>query len=404
MVSEQSSKDSSNTLKKMYWYQMISNFGSGIASPFLPYYAASLDFSSSELGILQGVQNVFPNLFQLYFGRLSDRLHKRIIFIVLGNLISSIMFFFMIGETNPPLFIMLVSVQSVMSAMITPIWGAKMTDISQQSKRGLMYSNFALLANIAMLFSGAIFIIYTYLAPIHNYSIYYIPFFFAGILGITSSLIIFKEKDVVSTPQTKKSSNFKILLKTNPNFRYFLTSQAIFNFGMSLCWPLYYLTTVRVLNASYYEIGIINIVSLIGTVFTVRRFGKIMDRSGFKIPIIITRFLYLPIPLVYAFANSVYDIYILNLVVGVGSGMSTIAFLAYLMDLAPIEYRAQFVGFYNMIIGVITFVGSLIGGFIAQYFIEIISLVIGLEIVYFLSFGVRLVGAVMSLKIKTANE
>jgi len=404
MPKDPSGSDDSRSLNKLYWFQAISNLGSGIASPFLPYYAASLNFSSSELGILQGIQNVFPNVFQLHFGRLSDQLHKRIIFIVLANLISSIMFFFMIGETDPVLFITLVLIQSVMSAMLTPAWNAKMTDVAHQNKRGLMYSNFALLGNLAMLASGAIFIAYTYLSPIHNYSIYYVPFLFAGILGVASSLIIFKEKDSVSVTKSARQTSFKELVRSNKDFKYFLITQAIFNFGMSISWPLFYITTVRVLSATYYEVGIINIVSLAATVLTVRRFGKIVDRSGTKVPIILSRLLFLPVPLVYAFANNVFDLYLLNIVSGVGSAISTIAFLAYLMDIAPVEYRAQYIGFYNMIIGIVTFAGSLIGGFVAQYFIAVLGIIMGLELVYFMSFAGRLTGTVMSFKIKTGKE
>ncbi len=42
----------SRTLKAMYVNQILGSFSSGLASPFIPYYAAGLNFTPGEMGIL----------------------------------------------------------------------------------------------------------------------------------------------------------------------------------------------------------------------------------------------------------------------------------------------------------------------------------------------------------------
>ncbi|MEM2938546.1 MAG: MFS transporter, partial [Thermoplasmata archaeon] len=201
-----------------------------------------------------------------------------------------------------------------------------------------------------------------------------------------------------------KKINFFKKIRQDRDFSYFLFSQAVYNFSMSISWPLFYITTVDVLKASFLEVGIINIIGILFTVIFLPIFGKMTDRFGPRNFMIISRFLFVPVPLVYGLSNSLIWIYILNALTGFTTAITNIAFLAYLLDVAPREDRGKYIGIYNAIIGVVTFVGSILGGAIAQFLQIYYPLVISLLIVYFISFLGRLTGALMFLKIKEKRK
>ncbi|MEM0116735.1 MAG: MFS transporter [Thermoplasmata archaeon] len=386
----------------MYLNQLVGNFGSGLASPFLPYYAAALKFNSFEMGTLQATSNLFPNLMQYFWGILSDRMGRRLIFIILGGFISSLMFIFYIFSHSPILLISVVIVQSIFGAMVVPAWNAFLGELTSLSKRAAFIGNLSFYSNLSMLFAGVFFIFYAYIYG-NSISVYYIPFYLAGILGVLSSLIMLYAEEEKKFVPIKKINFFK-KIRRDRDFSYFLFSQAVYNFSMSISWPLFYITTVDVLKASFLEVGIINIIGILFTVIFLPIFGKMTDRFGPRNFMIISRFLFVPVPLVYGLSNSLIWIYILNALTGFTTAITNIAFLAYLLDVAPREDRGKYIGIYNAIIGVVTFVGSILGGAIAQFLQIYYPLVISLLIVYFISFLGRLTGALMFLKIKEKRK
>ncbi|MEM3305094.1 MAG: MFS transporter, partial [Thermoplasmata archaeon] len=386
----------------MYLNQLVGNFGSGLASPFLLYYAAALKFNSFAMGTLQATSNLFPNLMQYFWGILSDRMGRRLIFIILGGFISSLMFILYIFSHSPILLISVVIVQSIFGAMVVPAWNAFLGELTSLSKRAAFIGNLSFYSNLSMLFAGVFFIFYAYIYG-NSISVYYIPFYLAGILGVLSSLIMLYAEEEKKFVPIKKINFFK-KIRQDRDFSYFLFSQAVYNFSMSISWPLFYITTVDVLKASFLEVGIINIIGILFTVIFLPIFGKMTDRFGPRNFMIISRFLFVPVPLVYGLSNSLIWIYILNALTGFTTAITNIAFLAYLLDVAPREDRGKYIGIYNAIIGVVTFVGSILGGAIAQFLQIYYPLVISLLIVYFISFLGRLTGALMFLKIKEKRK
>lgn len=73
--------------------------------------------------------------------------------------------------------------------------------------------------------------------------------------------------------------------------------------------------------------------------------------------------------------------------------MGQASMTAYLLDVTPEEQRGRFTAFYNLIMGVTTFTGSLTGGYISDYMIGMFGLVLGLQITYMISMVGRAAGA-----------
>lgn len=379
------------TIKSMYWNQILGSFSSGLASPFIPYFAASIKFNSEEMGALQASQNFFPNVMQYPWGKLSDRLNNRTFFIIFGGVISSLMFIAFMYARSPLIFITIVIIQSIFGAMVAPAWNSLIGDISIPNRRASFIGKLSFYSNLAMLIAGVAFLIYTYFYRTTSVSIYYIPFSIAGILGVIAALLMLYARENKKFRGKSNSGLFRII-KKDRDFSYFLGVQMFYNFFMSLSWPLLFITTVDVLRASFFQVAMLNLFGLLTTVPFITLFGKVIDRTGTKWPMIISRFIFVPVPLIYAFANSVLDLYILNIFVGVGQAITNVAFISYILDASPKEDRGKYVGLYNMLIGVITFFGSMIGGILGLY--------IGLFNTYMISFAGRLSGSILFFRIK----
>jgi len=239
-----------------------------------------------------------------------------------------------------------------------------------------------------------------------------LPFFMAGFMGIFGSIILYEimeeKRRMYASPKTLfkfslKSFIFISDLKENLYFRNLVVMNSFFNFIMSIIWPILYLTYVNVLGANAFEIGIITITSTGATLFFQTRVGKLLDLIGPMPQILISRFAFISVPIVYALATQVWHIYLLNIALGFASAMANVAFFAYIMDVAPDERKGEYFAVYNTIIGVACFFGSIIGGYLAFFFQNYFGpgeLVIALGAVYAISAVGRMAGALLFMKLK----
>jgi len=85
---------------------------------------------------------------------------------------------------------------------------------------------------------------------------------------------------------------------------------------------------------------------------------------------------------------------------GFSTALGQASMTAYLLDISPQEYRGSFVAMFNLVIGVTTFFGSLVGGYLSDYMISLFGLIVGLQIVYIISTVGRVIGAATYLTLK----
>ena len=71
-----------------------------------------------------------------------------------------------------------------------------------------------------------------------------------------------------------------------------------------------------------------------------------------------------------------------------------------MLDVSPEAHRGSFTAFYNLLIGTVTFFGSLIGGYLSDLTINVYGLVLGLQIVYLVSAVGRGIGAATYFRLK----
>jgi len=412
-MSQSRSKDkpsNTNDLKPLYARSIINSFSSGAVNPFLGVYTVEqLNASASEMGWFQSVSNLAPNMMQVVWGKFSDKMGRRIPFVVIGGLITAVLWIPLMFVTSATQLILVIGVQSLLGSMATPTWTALIGDLVHLQKRGITT---AIINRAAAVGSLLATLAAGYLMVMIKGTLQqalFIPLLVAVFCGVVSSLVmvLVHEKPNLNSNSVSKGSIFSIndvvkQVRSNPDFVRFCAASSIFGFFMALSWPLFSITLMEVLKppASMLEVALMSVIQGAVTIALQPWGGKLVDRVGRKHLIVVYHLGLILVPVLYGLASSVYHLYILNLILGILTAFGDVAILAYLLDIAQEELRGTITAFYNLVTGIVFFVGSLVGGYMANYLIGVFGLALGLQLVYALSAIGRGAGALTFITLK----
>jgi len=402
-----SRKEIEANLNPLYIRSVLSSLSTGMVSPFMGAYAVKLGASSSDMGWFQSSTNLSNNVMQVFWGRLSDRTRRRIPFIIFGGLVVAGIWIPIMFVTTASQLIILLVFQALLGSMATPAWTALIGDMVPSSKLGRANATINLWASIggliATLTSGIVMV--TFGRTLQE--MFFIPLMVATICGIASSVIMLKIKEKKTNEKLNLKEYFisdvfgilKHALKT-PDFLKYCYVVGIFEFFMSISWPLFSITQIKILNASMLQIALLSVVQTAVTIIFQGWAGKLADSVGRKPLLVYFRFSILTVPLAYAFSPSMDALIIVSAFWGVSMALGQASVTAYLLDVSPKELRGSFIALFNLIMGVTSFFGSLIGGYLSDYAIGVFGLALGLQIVYMISIAGRGIGALAHLTLK----
>jgi len=359
------------------------------------------------MGWFQSSSNISNNIMQIFWGKLTDSLKRRTPFIVAGSLILSLLWIPMMFVSNATQLIIILAVQALLGSMAIPAWTALIGDLVPGHKLGRANASISIYASIggliATLASGA----YMITAGGTYQQMLFIPFIFAAATGAASSLIMLRIKETkngekLNLRQSMTTEILRMLThasRTKPFMKY-CTVAAAFEFFMSIAWPLFSITQIRILGASVLQLAILNFVQVFTTILFQNWAGRRADIAGRRQLLILFRFTLVTVPLAYAFIPDINTLIAIGVFWGIAQAFGQASATSYLLDITPQEHRGSFTAVYNLIIGIVTFTGSLLGGYLSNYTITLFGLGIGLQIVYTLSAIGRTIGATFHLTLK----
>lgn len=341
---------------------------------------------------------------QLPWGRASDRVGRRVPFIVLGTILSALLFLLIAASASPWQLIFVVLFQAIAISMVAPNWSALLGEKTVFGARGRVFGKVSVVGGITSLGGTLLAAVIVLQAPQTSAEGYHEAFLIAAIAGVASALVVLLVREAKATAAAggEKGADPAREAERRRDFYYFTKVQAFYNFFMSLSWPLIPITVAVVLGASNLDIVMITVVSALSTIVLQSQVGRLLDRVGPVALIQASRWLFVIVPLAYGLANNLFWIYLISALMGVPTAIVNISFNAYILDVAPRRKNAEYFGVFNGVIGVVTFVGSLLGGYAARALQDAWAgnVWLALLVVYLVSFVGRGVGAYLCMRIR----
>ncbi|MHA1237884.1 MAG: MFS transporter [Candidatus Odinarchaeia archaeon] len=166
-------------------YSFIGLFSGGLISTILPLYlTTNLNYTIMDISVGFTAFYLTPVIFSLPAGKFCDRI-DRYKCIILGLMIDAVSVILLILSFNLVLFIVVMALEGLASALLTASDQALMADLTDANERGKASGIFNTFGYVGYIFGALVSSILYDLAA-------FAPFVFAGLLSILTTLIIWK--------------------------------------------------------------------------------------------------------------------------------------------------------------------------------------------------------------------
>lgn len=296
----------------------------GIVVPLLPVYAHQLGATGIYIGLLFGSFSLSRTIFLPYFGRQSDKTGRKpyIVAGLLGYSIISIVFIF---STSVNMLIFIRFIQGVASAMIMPVVQAYVGDITPRNKEGMTMGIFNMSVFLGLSFGpllgGAIkdqlgldfaFGCMGSLSFIgFVLSLFYLP-------PVQSEKIIFHTKPLVP---------WKILITDKELVGLFIF-RLCYTSCIGMIWAFLPVFTEKEFSFSSTIIGFLVMLGVFTGGIVQTPMGMLADRINRRFMILVGGLMLSVSMIVFKWSNHFWDVFIADILFGLGGGMSMAALMA----------------------------------------------------------------------------
>jgi MFS family permease len=375
-----SSNSSNGKLQVLSLVEVGKVLGDAINRTYTLIYAVFINTSPFFISVMTSLRNLLQLGTQSLFGRWSDK-YGRKPFLLVGLLVSAIISLIFPTISDPFVFLVAMIIYSIAFSIFAPTWIAYLGDITTFGNRGSFIGK---ISTIGVLCTFIVLILMGWGVTLINvdyatqYSIIFriatLAFFLAGIaslfLGETTAKIRTTEPSSNETSYIKRIKTSLMPLKENPDFRRFVFICAFMDFSMSLGWPIFGFIRERYATPS--ENSLMWATFMGFQILSLTFGGRTIDRYGKKIGFWGRRLMFL-IPAVLFFSTNWYEMALANVIGGIGFGMYYVAMNAYIIDSAPEESKGHYIGVFFLIMGLATFLGSIIMGLATEILVNFIG-------------------------------
>ena len=359
------------------------NLSKQLSYQFLSIFMRLLGASGFLVGLLASVQNISQTFLQGIFGRLSD-LYGRKKFLFIGFTFAGITFIVAAMSRSPLELLTMTFLNGVAFSILSPSWEGSIGDNTEKITRGKVIGK---LNSIATYYAALmIFLIGVFSLSLDNDQEilgYRIIVAFSGLNFLVGAFLSLKVKTPKITEKLRRLSLFEPL--KDRVFLKFLIFIHLWWFTMSIAWSYFPIYFSDILQLNIFQVGLVNTVFSLTMGVVANHFGPIIDKKGPKFALVVGFGTFWVFPLILALTHNFTLVVLANITAGFSLGVGIPAIQSYIIEVAGQERTGQYSGTYYFIWGLVTFVGSLTGG----YIFDILTLQFGSSITLtYLFFGV----------------
>ena len=330
--------------------------------------AVGIGATPLQMSFITAIQNLGSSLLQGFFGRLSDRIGRKLV-LLFGFIIATITTVNLAFLTSPVIFMVIIGIYSLGMSMVIPSWNALMGDITTEKTRIKVISQLSMVGTLTSSVLLLLLGFFIDLIPFKNTELetkYRVMVLVGAMFFALATIVILTLSETNRTKSVRKAVPIKTLLK-NKSFVIFSGTTMIWWLMMSLLWPLSPFVLSR-LEPSTSAVAILSAVFSASMALGFMITFKIGDRISRKFMIFIGFLSLCLVPITLAFSTHWALIIITNFFGGLGNGLVNVSVSTEILNLADPKIKGTYSGTYNVFLGILTFTGSFISGLIFEFF------------------------------------
>lgn len=361
---------------------------------YISLFALELKAQPFTIGIISALAGLLGPLAQLFSNYLMQHdsrknIARRTAFLqgLLWIPLALIAVLYWRGIAQPlmlPLLILCYALIVIAAGMLYPAWFSWMGDLVKPEERGKYFSRRTRIAeSVALslfLISGFVLDAFkTSGKVLLGFALFFIA---ASIARFITYLLLSKQYEPRFTLRKSSYFSFVAFLRRMDNYGKFAVSYALFNFAIMIASPFFTVYMRQELQFSYTFIVLITLSSSVFYLLFTPFVGRFSDRFGNRNLFYLAAVLFSLNPLLWIFITNPWGLVFLpQLIVGLANAALMIGIVNFTYDAASPQHRSLCVTYTNILAGIGTVAGSLLGGFLlsihlpfAQPFVIVFSL------------------------------
>lgn len=343
---------------------MMTDISSEMLYPILPMFLKSIGFSVLWIGILEGFAEAIAGFSKGYFGRMSDKIGKRVPFVRFGYTLSAISKPLIGIFAMPVLVFLLRTIDRLGKGVRTAARDAILSSETTKEYKGRVFGFHRAFDTLGAAIGPILALIYLHYYP-NNYVSLFLIAFIPGLIGIIFTFFLHDKKSDVTPFNNNKTKFLEFLSywkKSSKSFKKTVVGLIIFTAINSS--DIFLLLLVKQNGLS--DSNVITLYIFYNLVYALFSgpMGWLGDKIKLKNSLILGIFLFSVVYIFIPFVNSNWVYYLLFSVYGISISAIEGNSKALVSNIANKEETATAIGFLTSFQSIATLLASSIAGFL----------------------------------------
>jgi MFS family permease len=371
----------SKRIKKSLTYSVVEGsfwavmFGFG--ETYLTAFAIFLRANNIQIGLLTSLPLLIGSISQFFTLRLIDVFKSRKKFVVITALIQALTWIpiiavFYFNNWSVYFLIVFAVIYWVSGMIAAPAWNSWISDLVEPGKRGSYFGKRSKIIGLITLVSiiGGGIVLDLFKNGVNKQYLGFVILFLAALVTRLVSAF-FLNKKYEPKLEVKKEDEFSFIAFLKQirfrNYGMFVIFLTLMNFSVYMAAPFFVAYWLYDLKLTYLAYMTIIATSFIAKYISLPVWGALSDKYGTRKILSLTGYLMPLVPLLWMASTKFYYLIFVQIYSGiVWAGFDLSAF-NFVFDTTTPQKRARCISYYNIINGIMIFLGATIGSLIIRY-------------------------------------